>query len=105
MNTYNYTGMDAKGHCVEGHVEAESENDANAVIKGMGYFPTSITAGGTDDRKSRERLSAFMKTVLTVLILAALTGLTWFFVEVRFDIYKKKYGDHMTFSDFLLDGK
>jgi len=49
MKNYKYTAMDAQGKSKSGTIEAKSENDANALLKEKGLFPTSINKANKKD--------------------------------------------------------
>jgi len=46
MPKFRYIAMDAKGHEVEGMLEADNENRALTALKDKGLFPTSVTDMG-----------------------------------------------------------
>ena len=43
---FNYAAMDSKGKEVTGVVESDTQTEAHAQIREMGYFPTSIEEAG-----------------------------------------------------------
>jgi len=54
MKCYKYTAMDAQGKEKSGNIDAENENDANAKLKEIGLFPTSISKIKTPKQPSEE---------------------------------------------------
>ena len=64
MAYYKYTAMDAQGKEKKGTIEALSENDANALLKAQGLFPTSINrTTKTEDKKATENSHTIKQVV------------------------------------------
>lgn len=50
-------------------------------------------------------MNKFLDTLKLIGAIIAITGLIIGITYSQFKVYQKKYGDHMTFFDFLIDAE
>ena len=62
MAFYQYTAMDSSGQEIKDVVEAESEDEAQQIIRNLGYYPTEISIKKARKKKEAAQTGGKKKT-------------------------------------------